>query len=101
MIDTQSKKPLWLAYVIPLIVLVLTALLYNLILETSNSSQSQSESSSNDFYVLVSLIEVRSKPLSGEYWDRIDGSAPDIFYQIHWRGHVVFESSVKLPTLSL
>lgn len=51
------------------------------------------------YYVLLSVVEV--KPARGadeSSWD-IDGSAPDLYYEIHWQGHRVFQSTKKSDTL--
>jgi hypothetical protein len=50
------------------------------------------------YYVLISILEVAPQTGKGKSWDT-DGSAPDIYYEIHWQGHEVFRSSKKSDTL--
>jgi hypothetical protein len=49
------------------------------------------------YYVLLPAIEVASTRADGKEWDR-GGTAPDVYYEIHWQGHRVFESSAKDDT---
>jgi len=51
------------------------------------------------YYVLLTVVEVDAERSKGRRWDRIGDSAPDVYYEIHWRGHEVFESSTKSDTL--
>ncbi|MHC4818566.1 MAG: hypothetical protein ACYTF8_10975 [Planctomycetota bacterium] len=51
------------------------------------------------YYVLLSVIEVAARDEGDEAWDQVGGEAPDLFYEIHWQGQKVFESSVKDDTL--
>jgi len=51
------------------------------------------------YYVMLSAIEVApQKDDDGAKWD-IDGSPPDLYFEIHWQGHKVFSSSTKKDTL--
>lgn len=49
------------------------------------------------YYVLLPAIEVGPLRANGKGWDR-NGSAPDVYYEIRWQGHRVFESSTKDDT---
>jgi hypothetical protein len=44
------------------------------------------------YYVFVETVEFAPKGLDGDPWD-LDDSAPDIAYQIAWKGQTVFEST--------
>ena len=49
------------------------------------------------YYVLLSVLEVEPKN-GDDGWD-IDGSPPDLYYEVFWKGHRVFKSSTKSDTL--
>jgi hypothetical protein len=53
----------------------------------------------NDYYLYVKLIEVADRAPNGSVWDRVDGSGPDIGFQLKWRNNVVWDASVKPDTL--
>jgi len=48
-----------------------------------------------DYYITVSLVEVSSQMPDGSKWDSYNSSAPDVFFEIDWRGHRAFKSSTK------
>ena len=50
------------------------------------------------YYVLLPVIEVEPEQEEGTSWD-LDKSAPDLYYEIEWQGHVVFTSETKTDTL--
>lgn len=52
----------------------------------------------NRYYVLLAVVEVAADTGQGRRWD-VDDSAPDLDYQIWWRGTRVFESSPKKDSL--
>ena len=49
------------------------------------------------YYVALAVVEATPKR-NGKKWD-LDGSAPDLYYEVHWQGHRVFKSSKKADTL--
>lgn len=50
------------------------------------------------YYLYLSDLSVAPKDLSGDAWDS-RGGAPDLVYEIHWRGVRVFRSPTKSDTL--
>ena len=53
-----------------------------------------------DYYLMVRTIELYPNRPGGETaWDRIDGSGPDIQFNLTWQDNVVFESQAKKDTL--
>ncbi|MCZ6786703.1 MAG: hypothetical protein O7E54_06005 [Planctomycetota bacterium] len=50
------------------------------------------------YYVLLPVIEVEPEQEEETSWD-VDNSAPDLYYEIEWQGHVVFTSETKKDTL--
>jgi hypothetical protein len=52
-----------------------------------------------DYYVLLHAIEVAPEAAPGRSWD-VDGSAPDLYYEVWWQGHKVFVSATKKDTLT-
>lgn len=53
----------------------------------------------NDYYLYVKLIELADHAPDGSAWDRVDGSGPDIAFQLKWHNNVIWESAVKKDTL--
>ena len=48
-----------------------------------------------DYYVSIPLIELSEYDSDGNSWDHNNGTGPDIFYEIFWKGHRIFKSGVK------
>jgi hypothetical protein len=53
----------------------------------------------NDYYLCVKIIELADHAPNGSVWDRVDGSGPDIRFNLTWRGNIVWDASVKKDTL--
>jgi len=53
----------------------------------------------NDYYLMVRTIELYPNRPGGKAWDRLDGSGPDIQFNLTWQGNIVFESQKKSDTL--
>ena len=51
-----------------------------------------------EYMIYILKIEVSSKKSDGKDWD-IRGSAPDIYYQLVWRGNRIHESTTKKDSL--
>jgi hypothetical protein len=52
----------------------------------------------HSYYVLLPKLEV-DRQMEGERdWDT-GGSAPDLYYEVHWQGHKVFTADTKEDTL--
>ena len=54
--------------------------------------------SEQQYYVLLAVVEVDPKKEGDSAWDT-GGSAPDLYYEIEWQNHTVFESEEKADTL--
>jgi hypothetical protein len=50
------------------------------------------------YYVFVETVEYAPKQADNESWD-LDESAPDVAYQITWKGQTIFESTELSDTL--
>lgn len=50
------------------------------------------------YYVLLAMIEVEPKDADDDAWDAT-GSGPDLYYEVHWQGQRIFESTTKEDTL--
>ena len=61
-------------------------------------SQSSGLEQNKEYMVYVRKIEVAAKKADGKAWD-INGSAPDIFYRLNWKGNKIYESDVKKDSL--
>ncbi len=48
-----------------------------------------------DYYLLVPVIELFPVNRKGNKWDVFDGSAPDIYYEVEWKGTRIHKSSTK------
>ena len=48
-----------------------------------------------DYYVSASTIELTELDSAGSAWDTLTGSAPDMYYEIYWKGTRVFSSTTK------
>lgn len=99
----QPKPFIWLGVLIPLALILGAAAGY--VLFSGNGAEDDKDESSNsidrgrDYYVLVRSIELYPKRMDGKAWDRIDGSGPDIQFNLVWQDNIVFESKVKQDTL--
>ena len=47
-----------------------------------------------DYYVSATVIELTELDPQGESWDS-NNSAPDIYYEIYWKGSRIFQSTTK------
>ncbi|MHC4341344.1 MAG: hypothetical protein ACYSX0_14180 [Planctomycetota bacterium] len=52
----------------------------------------------HSYYVLLPKLEVNRQMEGGTDWDS-GGSAPDLYYEVHWQGHKVFTAGTKEDTL--
>lgn len=52
----------------------------------------------DDYYLHVKIIEVADHRPDGKTWDT-GGSAPDLKFNLTWRGNVIWESTTKPDTL--
>ena len=52
-----------------------------------------------DYYVAIVLLELEETNLEGASWDEYNGTAPDPFYEVYWRGTRVFKSPVREDSL--
>jgi hypothetical protein len=66
-------------------------------LGASASGEAVAVAPDDHYLVFLSLLEIESRTPSGGAWDARD-SAPDVRYEIHWRGSRVFRSSVRSDT---
>lgn len=64
----------------------------------STSVKSSGLTQNKEYMIYVRKIEVSPKKADGKAWD-INGSAPDIFYKMTWKGNQIFESDVKKDSL--
>ena len=53
----------------------------------------------HDYYLHVKLIELAERMPGDKQWDRLDGSGPDIRFNLTWRQNVVWKSIEKPDTL--
>ena len=51
-----------------------------------------------DYYVSASIVELTALNPDGNSWDSLTSSAPDIYYEIYWKGTRVFSSATKDDT---
>ena len=52
-----------------------------------------------DYYVAIVLLEVAETNLDGSSWDEYNGTAPDPFYEVYWRGTRIFKSPLREDSL--
>jgi hypothetical protein len=52
----------------------------------------------HSYYVLLPKLEVDRQMEDERDWDS-GGSAPDLYYEVHWQGHKVFTAGTKEDTL--
>ena len=88
-----------LEYFVPTLIAFLTATSYVALKTSLFSAVKQPASHSvqigKDYYVAVTLIELTEHNPEGEPWDEYNGTGPDIFYEIYWKGTRIFQSVVK------
>ncbi len=95
----------WLGVLIPLALVAIAAGLFLYIADVQRDDDDvQPEPKTlqvgKDYYLMVRTIELYPKRPGGETaWDRVDGSGPDIQFNLTWQGNVVFESQQKGDTL--
>ncbi|MGB1124996.1 MAG: hypothetical protein ACPG4Q_07305 [Phycisphaeraceae bacterium] len=95
----------WLGVLIPLSLIAIAAGVYWLIYEAEKQPElpppaPKTLTVGKDYYLMVRTIELYPKRPGGETaWDRIDGSGPDIQFNLTWQGNIVFESQQKSDTL--
>jgi hypothetical protein len=51
------------------------------------------------YMVYVSHMEVYPRMPDGADWDSVDGSAPDLFYEVWWQGNRIYSSDTRLDGL--
>ena len=92
-----------LGYIIPTIIVLLTGLGYlwfsSVIYDESSSVSDAKTEVGNDYYVTLTLVELKEKKEDGSEWDSLNDSAPDIYFEIYWRGLRVHKSTVKDDSL--
>lgn len=98
----------WLGALIPLALIAIAAGLFILIAQNEAVEQGEELSPTEpetltvgkDYYLMVRTIELYPMRPGGEVaWDRLDGSGPDIAFNLTWQDNVVFESQKKGDTL--
>jgi hypothetical protein len=95
----------WLGVLIPLALVAIAAGVYVLIAQADREDdlpppEPKTLELGKDYYLMVRTIELYPKRPGGETaWDRVDGSGPDIQFNLTWQGNVVFESQQKDDTL--
>jgi hypothetical protein len=101
----QAGK-VWLVALIPLLIIAMSAGVYWVIYEadregeTSPRPEPKTLEVGQDYYLMVRTIELYPNRPGGETaWDRIDGSGPDIQFNLTWQDNVVFSSQKKSDTL--
>lgn len=95
----------WLGVLIPLSLIAITAGVFLLIADADREEdlpppKPKTLQVGKDYYLMVRTIELYPKRPGGEVaWDRVDGSGPDIRFNLTWQGNIVFESQQKNDTL--
>lgn len=105
--QTQRKQSgrAWLVVLIPLVIIALSAGVYWIVYEADREPETtptepETLEPGKDYYLMVRTIELYPMRPGGETaWDRIDGSGPDIQYNLSWQDNIVFESQKKDDTL--
>lgn len=62
------------------------------------NSEQQAVAVGRDYYISLSLVEVSERNPSGEVWDSINESGPDITVEIYWKGNRIYRSTTKEDT---
>lgn len=95
----------WLGILIPLSLIAIAAGVFLLIADADREEdvpppEPKTLKVGKDYYLMVRTIELYPKRPGGEVaWDRVDGSGPDIAFNLTWQGNIVFESQQKNDTL--
>lgn len=99
----------WLGALIPLSLIAIAAGVFILI-QQNDAAQEEAAlmrpaepktlAIGKDYYLMVRTIELYPHRPGGEVaWDRLDGSGPDIQFNLTWQDNVVFQSQKKGDTL--
>ena len=104
---TNNKRAgrVWLGVLIPLSLVAIAAGLFLYIAHIQRDDdpvepKPETLALGKDYYLMVRTIELYPKRPGGETaWDRVDGSGPDIQFNLTWQGNVVFNSQQKDDTL--
>lgn len=94
----------WLGVLIPLALVAIAAGVFLLITQADREDdlpapEPETLQVGKDYYLMVRTIELYPNRPGGKAWDRLDGSGPDIQFNLTWQGNVVFESQKKSDTL--
>lgn len=106
--SNTPKLPAWLGALIPLLIILLVAGLFWYLIDKPDDSIDPDTNPGisisgklkpgQTYYVFASEIEVFPSNLKNESWDR-GKNAPDIRYQLLWKGNSIFESITKDDSL--
>ena len=103
--DRPHTGKVWLGVLIPLALIAVAAGVFLLIKNNDKPDEQtppepETLQIGKDYYLMVRTIELYPERPGGETaWDRVDGSGPDIQFNLTWQGNVVFESQKKTDTL--
>ena len=94
----------WLGILIPLALIAIAAGVFLLVAQGERDDvppppQPTTLPPGKDYYLMVRTIELYPNRPGGKAWDRLDGSGPDIQFNLTWQGNVIFESQKKGDTL--
>lgn len=89
------------SYFVPALIALAAAGLLG-VLYSSNTKTIQSTQNhvilGKDYYVTVSIVELSEKDPEGEQWDSYNNSGPDIYVEVYWKGHRIYQSTTKQDT---
>lgn len=100
-----ARKLTWWSALIPLLIVAAAAGGYLIASNgdrgdvTATSPAGPTLEQGKDYYVSVRLIELYPTQPNGKPWDRLDGSGPDIDFQLQWQGNVVYDATQARDTL--
>ncbi|MFK7790630.1 MAG: hypothetical protein AB8C95_14195 [Phycisphaeraceae bacterium] len=94
----------WLGIVIPLALIAIASGVFVLVSQREADNvppvfEPITLESGKDYYLMVRTIELYPTRPGGKAWDRLDGSGPDIQFNLTWQGNTIFESQKKGDTL--
>ena len=99
----QQRGRTWIAILIPLALIAGASAAFIYFSETQEQAPPDPAPKTlalgQDYYVMVRTIELYPTRPGGTAWDRVDGSGPDIQFNLTWQENVVFESQKKGDTL--